>query len=313
VIHPPRGAVPARRPPGLDWATDGRDWPHREASRFVQAGGLRWHVQVLGAGHASAPVLLVHGTGSSSHSWRAVAPLLARGRPVIVPDLPGHAFSGPAPDGQADLPGMARALADLLDTMQVAPALLVGHSAGAAIVLRMVLDGRARPAAVASVNGALLPPSGWPGALFAPAARVLTHLPGVPQFFAWRASDRKVLQRLLDSTGSTLDADGVEGYARLVRSAGHAAGMLDMVTDWQLGPLWRDLPGLAVPLHLLASAGDRTVPPSQSDAAARHVPGARLTRWPRGGHLAHEEFPAETAAWLREALADAQAGRGSDG
>ena len=32
----------------LDWATDGADWPNRQASRFVEAAGMRWHVQVMG-------------------------------------------------------------------------------------------------------------------------------------------------------------------------------------------------------------------------------------------------------------------------
>ena len=60
----------------LHWETDGAAWPHREASRFVVAGGCRWHVQVMGA--VDAPALwLLHGTGASSHSWRALLPLLA--------------------------------------------------------------------------------------------------------------------------------------------------------------------------------------------------------------------------------------------
>ncbi|MFY0022431.1 hypothetical protein ABTQ05_21120, partial [Acinetobacter baumannii] len=57
-----------------DWATDGRDWPHRDASRFVDAGRVRFHVQVMGSG---PPLLLIHGTGAATHSWRDVAPLLA--------------------------------------------------------------------------------------------------------------------------------------------------------------------------------------------------------------------------------------------
>ena len=46
-----------------DWARDGRDWPNRAASRFLLAGGLRWHVQVMGPDlSARRPViLLLHG------------------------------------------------------------------------------------------------------------------------------------------------------------------------------------------------------------------------------------------------------------
>ena len=81
--------MPAR----LDWTVDGADWPNRDASRFVEAGGLRWHVQVMGTGPVA---LLVHGMGASSHSWRDVAPLLASRFTVIIPDLPGHAFTDQA-------------------------------------------------------------------------------------------------------------------------------------------------------------------------------------------------------------------------
>jgi len=45
----------------LSWERDGRDWPNRAFSRFIEAGGLRWHVQVMGQGPVA---LLLHGTGA---------------------------------------------------------------------------------------------------------------------------------------------------------------------------------------------------------------------------------------------------------
>ena len=74
------------------WAIEGRNWPHRGHSRFVLAGRLRWHVQTFGPD--TAPImLLLHGTGAATHSWRDLAPLLAMRFRVIVPDLPGHGFT----------------------------------------------------------------------------------------------------------------------------------------------------------------------------------------------------------------------------
>ncbi|MDU3043759.1 MAG: alpha/beta hydrolase, partial [Bradyrhizobium sp.] len=58
-----------------NWSVDGKDWPNRAASRFVDAAGLRWHVQMMGEGPVA---LLAHGTGAATHSWRDLAPLLAR-------------------------------------------------------------------------------------------------------------------------------------------------------------------------------------------------------------------------------------------
>ena len=112
----------------LDWDRDGADWPHRIHSRFVSAGGMRWHVQDFPSGAPAgseaphAPILLLHGTGSASQSWRHLAPLLASRARVIAPDLPGHGFTDPAPRGQASLQGMSQSLAALLEALQVTPA-----------------------------------------------------------------------------------------------------------------------------------------------------------------------------------------------
>lgn len=139
---------------GADWQTLGLDWPNREASRFVDSAGLRWHVQQMGRGET---LLLVHGTGASTHSWRDVAPLLARHYHVLAPDLPGHAFTSTrGADGQS-LPAMAAALAELLRTLDVTPRWVVGHSAGAAILARLCIDQAISPRLFISLNGALLP------------------------------------------------------------------------------------------------------------------------------------------------------------
>ena len=58
----------------LSWDQDGHDWPNRDASRFVEAAGLTWHVQIAGQGPV---LLLLHGTGASTHSWRDLLPGLA--------------------------------------------------------------------------------------------------------------------------------------------------------------------------------------------------------------------------------------------
>ena len=136
--------------PRLNWERDGIRWPHRQHSRFVQAAGLRWHVQQFESALPDAPTaLLLHGTGASTHSWRGLAPLLAPHFKVVSLDLPGHAFTDMPPGGsnslQMSLPGMARAIGELLGVIEVSPTLMIGHSAGAAIAVRMALDGNAAP------------------------------------------------------------------------------------------------------------------------------------------------------------------------
>lgn len=269
-------------------------WPNREASRFVAAGGFRWHVQVMGSGPA---VLLLHGTGAATHSWRGLAPLLAQaGFTTVAPDLPGHGFTETPAASRLSLPGMAGSVTTLVRALGVAPVLAVGHSAGAAITLRMCLDGRIAPRGAVALNGALLPMGGAAGQVFLPLARALAAVPLLPQLFAWRARDRGTVRQLLAGTGSRIDEETVRLYGQLVSDPRHAAGALGMMARWDLHPLQAELPRLPVPLLLLAGTGDRTIPPAQSATVRDLVPGAVLQSQPGLGHLAHEEDPAGTAA-----------------
>jgi magnesium chelatase accessory protein len=296
-----RPAAPARRREmvgGLVFERDGRDWPNREASRFISAGGVRFHFQVAGDG---PPLLLLHGTGASTHSWRALLPRLAEHFTVIAPDLPGHGFTSmPAPE-RLSLPAMADAVSALLRTLELDPEIVVGHSAGAAVLVRMALDGRIAPKAIVSLAGALLPLGGFAGQMFSPIAKLMALNPVVPQLFAWRASNPAVIERLLDQTGSRIDPAGAAIYARLARTRGHVAGALGMMANWDLKSLEADLPRLAVPLVLVAGGTDRMVRAEVAYDVRRRLPTAEVVMLRGLGHLAHEEKPELIAAIIERA------------
>jgi magnesium chelatase accessory protein len=283
----------------LQLATDGAAWPHRDKSRLISAAGLNWHVQQFGDVVRQPLALLLHGTGASTHSFAELMPALhARGWAVLAADLPGHAFTDMAPPWRLTLPGMARAVAELLLALKLQPRVIVGHSAGAAVATAMALQGQAQPQALYSINGALLPLNGWAGQWFSPLAKMLVLNPLVPRLFAWRAADARVLDRLLASTGSRVSGTSRACYARLVASTGHAAGALGMMANWDLPTLQQELPRLAVPLHLGVGEGDKTIRPAFASEVQALLPTATLTRWPGLGHLAHEESPEVVAAWI---------------
>lgn len=288
----------------LTWERDGRHWPHREASRFVDSGGIRWHVQVMGPRIGDAPVLLLlHGTGASTHSWRGVMPALADRYTLVAPDLPGHAFTGRLADSRMTLPGMANAVTGLIETMEIAPDAIVGHSAGAAIALQMAHAGHAA-VPIVGLNPALSPLP-WPATQVFPAmARLLALNPLVPKVFSGfsrMAGDAGgFVQR---STNSRIDREGVRCYATLLGNSRHARGALAMMAHWDLEPLERALPGIANPVLLVHARGDNAIALSGVEAAARKLPHAKLEVLPGLGHLAHEERPEEVAALIEAFLA----------
>jgi magnesium chelatase accessory protein len=272
----------------LDWERDRASWPLHEASQFVRSEGLLWHVQRLGQGPL---IVLIHGTGASTHSWRGLLPLLAQRWSVLAFDLPGHGFTrGTAPAGLSDA-GMGAAVSALLQSLRAEPRLLVGHSAGAVVALRLVLEGRYRPRGVISLNGALRPFAGIRHALFAPLAKGIARLPLSAQLLSRRARNRRAVESLMATTGSRLRAADIDLYWRLLRSPRHVNGVLQMMAQWDLDGFARLLPRLAVPFAQLVGSADRTVPPAQAERVQAMLPRAQIVTLPGLGHLAHEEDP----------------------
>ncbi len=279
----------------LNWDRDGLDWPNRGASRFVSAGGLRWHIQEMGAGPVA---LLLHGTGASTHSWRRFAPILAHRFRVLAIDLPGHGFTESPRASHLSLARMAQSVTALLTVLNARPDLAIGHSAGAAILCRMALDHRLDPQAIISLNGAFLPFGGPASQFFGSIARLLFMNPFTPRFFSWHAYDNATVRRLITGTGSEIDSEGLALYGRLFRNPVHVAAALGMMASWDLESLSRDLPKLKAHLTLIAASKDKAVPSDVAFKVQDMVPGSKVILLRNLGHLAHEEKPAEVAEFI---------------
>mgnify|MGYP006086905365 CR=1 FL=1 len=291
------------------WEVEGHDWPNREHSRFVRTAMLDWHVQVAGPEDGNAPVLLlVHGTGAATHSWRELLPLLARHYTVIAPDMPGHGFTRGRIAGGQSLPGMAKALDELLAKLGYpAPQVIVGHSAGAAIGMRMAMDA-GLDAATIGLTPALLPFPGLAARLFPAMARALFVNPFTAMIFAQLASSQgEVAGFLKKSTGSRIDARGVDLYHRLFRTSDHCAGAIGMMANWDLETFAADLPRVAARVLLVHGARDSMIPRDSVERAAAMIPGAMLSELPDLGHLAHEEAPELLATMILDFAAQAPA------
>jgi len=266
----------------------------------LQAGGLRWRVQRAGLAPGQGPgLLLLHGTGSSLQSWRACVAGLAPHFSLLAPDLPGHGGSAAFADQQASLPRMAQAVGDLLDALGWQPTLIGGHSAGAAVMVQLQLDGRVPQArGLLAVNGALQPLPGLLGVVAPAVAKFASRSAWLPAWVTRHAAQPRALDHLIASTGSRLDDAGVAHYRGLLAQPAHVRGVLDMLAHWRLDELQARLPALRVPLWLAAGLDDRTVAPVQSLELARRLPAARFHPLPGLGHLAHEEAPQTVNALL---------------
>ena len=158
----------------------------------------------------------------------------------------------------------------------------------------MTIDGIASPAAIVGLDAALLPFPGLAAKLFPSLARLLFVNPFAPHFFARLARTSGETARFLErSTGSRIDAAGIDGYQRLFATPGHCSGAITMMADWDLPALKRALAQLATPLLLIHGDKDAAIPLATAREAAAMVGSGRLVILPGLGHLAHEEKPEE--------------------
>lgn len=281
----------------MRWPRDAQDWPLTEYSRLVLNRPHRWHVQEAGQGDV---LLLIHGAGGATQSWRGLFPLLAKSHRVVAVDLPGQGFTGLGGRMRCGLEQVAEDILSLMEREGWHPSALIGHSAGAAIALRIAEMGTPR-AHVIGVNAALQNFEGVAGWLFPIMARTLALNPFTADLFAASVT-RKRVERLIEGTGSRIDEEGLRLYQRLASDRTHVDATLAMMSQWRLDGLLERLPRLQNPVTLIAGTNDRAVPPEASRRAAERLPHARLIEAPGLGHLMHEEAPELVARHVRDAL-----------
>jgi pimeloyl-ACP methyl ester carboxylesterase len=240
------------------------------------------------------PLVLVHGVGTSRVVWRGVTPLLAAGRLVAAPDLPGFGASPPA--GPAfPLDEIADALGDELAAALPAPFDLLGNSLGGAVALvlaarrpelvrRLVL---AAPAGLAPRRDPIPAVAGRAGvALIAARRRAGPALAG------------NVLARRLLLLGMVADAAAVpaEEARRMVHGSEGSRRIAAAIAEVAGADLRPHLPELTMPVAFLWGTRDRVVPFSSLRDLRALVPGARAEVIEGCGHVPQLERPREFAA-----------------
>ena len=264
---------------------DAINWPNRAHSRVVEAGGIAFHVQELGE-VTNPPMLFIHGTAASTHSFAPLMALLKDTYHCIAIDVPGHGFT-PMPSAFVPtLPEMARVILQLLTVLKRDHVIGVGHSAGAAILIEMASRNADAITKIFAINAALEPMRGH--AFLSPLAKILFVNPLVPQLFAWRAQFAGITKIMLRATGTTLPEEPMRQYQVLLENKDHVRGALAMMAAWELEALQKKLVTLKTPLTLIAASDDQFVPARVSKEATAKALNGSFIEVPKGGHLVHE-------------------------
>ena len=270
----------------MEWERYKANWPNSNYSVFVEAPPHHWHVQQAGQGPS---LLLLHGTGASTHSWQGLFQLFCKEFSVTAIDLPGHGFTRVGTKQRSSLTNMTSDIIALCKTHKINPDYIIGHSAGAAIALEMSKTLNLK--GIIGINAALSKFSGIASWAFPMIAKIIALNPFIPSFLAGLGRNSVRVEKLMEETGSKLSDIQLSHYRILFQERNHVEGALLMMSQWNLDKLLLRLDEINTPTLLIAGEQDETVPYNVSKDICTKLAHAETLLLKGLGHLAHEEDP----------------------
>lgn len=269
-------------------------------SRFVDVQGVSLHTKVYGSG--TPVMILLHGFGASTFSWREVVESLSRHGTVIVYDRPAFGLTqrplagewqGESPYSPQMQPEL---LIGLMDALGVEKAILVGNSAGGTVAVQTALLYPQRVQTLVLVDAAIL--SDGAGA---PAwARWILDTPQAARLgpLAVRSLETRGVEFLKTAwhDPTKITEDVLEGYRKPLRVENWDKSLWELTRASQPSGLRAQLSTLNLPVLVVTGDDDRIVPTAQSLELAGLIPGAELVVFKNCGHVPHEECPADFLA-----------------
>jgi pimeloyl-ACP methyl ester carboxylesterase len=97
---------------------------------FIPLLGMQVHLRDQGLRDSPTPIILIHGTSASLHTWEGMVRALEDNHRVITFDLPAFGLTGPSPEGDYTIAAYVRFVGALLDKLGIQRCVLGGNSIG---------------------------------------------------------------------------------------------------------------------------------------------------------------------------------------
>ncbi|HQP29843.1 MAG TPA: alpha/beta hydrolase [Deltaproteobacteria bacterium] len=270
-------------------------------SQFVSIAGMQVHLRDEGPRDDPVPIVLLHGTSASLHTWDGWVQALKDNHRVIRYDMPAFGLTGPAPGDNYAIENYVAVLLAVLDQLEVKRCVLVGNSLGGYVAWATAVLHPQRVERLVLIDASGYPfqsqsiPIGFRIARTPVLNRLMQDV--LPRSFV-----EKSLKNVYGDP-SKVTPELVDRYFDLTTRAGNRRALAERFRQTQPGPLAARVPELRLPTLILWGGRDRLIPPPFGERFQREIDGSTLVRFEDLGHVPQEEDPARTVAALKEFLA----------
>ena len=269
-------------------------------SQFVAIEGMQVHLRDEGPRDDPQPIVLLHGTSASLHTWDGwVAALKGRHR-VIRMDMPGFGLTGPTPDGQYTLPTYTRFVVAVMDRLGVKQAVIAGNSFGGNIAWKTAVDypDRVSKLVLVDASGYAYQPKSIP------LAFQLAQIPALRPFMHKLLPRRMIEASVRNVYGdpSKVGPELIDRYYELTLRAGNRDALVQRFLQSKSGEFEAQIKTITKPTLIIWGGQDHLIPPDNADKFQHDIQGSRLAVFDALGHVPHEEDPVATVAAVQTFL-----------
>lgn len=292
---------------GLSWA------PERSAdslktrwaaapSQFVALQGMQVHLRDEGPRDDPQPIVLIHGTSASLHTWDGWAEALKTQRRVIRMDLPGFGLTGPAPDNDYRIERYADFIVALMDQLNIRQAVLAGNSLGGGIAWRTAVQHPERVSRLVLVDAIGYPLQSTSVPLGFRLAQIGWLKPVMSQLLPRRMIEASVRNVYADPSKVTPEL--VDRYYELTLRAGNRDGLTRRIQLRETDALSAGLvKTIRQPTLILWGAQDKLIPKPSGQRFHQDIAGSQYVVFEGLGHVPQEEDPQRSVAEVLKFLA----------
>jgi pimeloyl-ACP methyl ester carboxylesterase len=270
-------------------------------SRFIDVAGMSVHVRDEGPRDDPSPIVFLHGTSASLHTWDGWAHELSAKRRVVRLDLQGFGLTGPAADGDYTLASDVRFVNALLAKLGIAHCVLVGNSFGGTV---SILTALANPGRVDKL--VLVDSGGYPLASESMPIGFRIAMTPVLNRVALKLMTRGVIEASLrDSYGdpSKITPELVDRYYEINLREGNRHALVERFRQVPHEEIEEEIGKVTIPTLIVWGGRDNLLPPAHAERFHRAIPGSRVVMFDDLGHVPQEEDPQRTVAAVKAFLA----------